>query len=164
MYVNFAVCRAFPVKMWGRRWASTRREAMLRWTRIPVTPQRSRHTLTWVQQPTWWHHQMETFSALLALCAGNSPVNGEFPAHKGQWRGALMFSLICAWMNDWVNNREAGDLRRHHAHYDATLMEKGNTLGSIWIGHRSGVTSDWCQIVVNPRACAVCEVVVAHSN
>ena len=60
---------------------------------------------------------METFSALLALCAGNSPVTGEFP-HKGQWRGALMFSLICAWINSWVNNRKAGDLRRSRAHYD----------------------------------------------
>ena len=48
-----------------------------------------------------------------------SPVN--FP-HKGQWRGVLMFSLICAWINDWVNNREAGDLRRHRAHYDVTVM------------------------------------------
>ena len=44
-------------------------------------------------QTTWWCHEMETFSALLALCAGNSPVTGEFP-HKGQWRGALMFSLM----------------------------------------------------------------------
>ena len=42
--------------------------------------------------------------------------------HKGQWRGALMLSLICAWINRWVNNREAGDLRRHHAHYDVTVM------------------------------------------
>ena len=70
----------------------------------------------------WWRHQMETFSALLALCAGNSQVTGEFPSHKGQWRRALMFSLICAWMNGWVNNREAGDLRRHRAHYDVTVM------------------------------------------
>ena len=70
---------------------------------------------------TWWRHQMETFSALLAICAGNSPVPGEFP-HKGQWRGALMFSLINAWINDWVNNREAGDLRHHHAHYDIIVM------------------------------------------
>ena len=38
---------------------------------------------------SWWHHQMEAFSALLALCAGNSPVLGEFPA-QNQWRGALM--------------------------------------------------------------------------
>ena len=47
------------------------------------------------------------------------PVN--YP-HKGQWRGALMFSLICAWMNGWLNNCKAGDLRRHNAHYDVTVM------------------------------------------
>ena len=38
--------------------------------------------------------------------------------HKGQWHGALMFSFICTWINAQVNNREAGDLRHHHAHYD----------------------------------------------
>ena len=70
---------------------------------------------------SWWRHQMETFSALLALCAGNSPVPVNSP-HKGQWRGALMFSLICARINDWVNNREAGDLRRHLGHYDVNVM------------------------------------------
>ena len=43
-----------------------------------------------------WRHQMETFSALLALCAGNP---GEL-SHKGQWRGSLMFSLIWVWIND----------------------------------------------------------------
>ena len=47
------------------------------------------------------------------------PVN--YP-HNGQWREALMFSLICAWKNGWVNNREAGDLRRHNAHYDVSVM------------------------------------------
>ena len=57
---------------------------------------------------TWWRHQMETYSTLLAICAGNSPVPVNSP-HKGQWRGALMFSLICVWINGWVNNREAGD-------------------------------------------------------
>ena len=45
-----------------------------------------------------------------------SPVNSP---HKGQWRGALMFSLTCA----WINTREAGDLRRHLAHYDVTVMD-----------------------------------------
>ena len=70
---------------------------------------------------SWWRHQMETFSALLALCAGNSPVPVNSP-HKGQWRGALMFSLICARINDWVNNREAGDLRRHRGHYDVNVI------------------------------------------
>ena len=65
---------------------------------------------------------METFSALLAICAGNSPVTVNSP-HKGQWRGALMFSLICAWINGWVNNRQACDLRRHRAHYDVIVMK-----------------------------------------
>ena len=64
---------------------------------------------------------METFSASLAICAGNSPVPVNSP-HKGQWRGALMFSLICVWINGRVNNREAGDLRRYRAHYDVTVM------------------------------------------
>ena len=42
--------------------------------------------------------------------------------HIGQWCGALMFSLICTWINGWANNHEAGDLRHHHAHYDVTVM------------------------------------------
>ena len=37
--------------------------------------------------------------------------------HKGQWRGASIFSLICAWINTWVNNHEPGDLRCHRPHY-----------------------------------------------
>ena len=49
-----------------------------------------------------------------------SPVNSP---HKGQWRGALMFTLICARINGWVNDREAGDLRRYCAHYDVIVME-----------------------------------------
>ena len=48
-----------------------------------------------------------------------SPVNSP---HKGQWRGALMFSLICARINSWVNNGEAGDLRRQRGHYDVIVM------------------------------------------
>ena len=48
-----------------------------------------------------------------------SPVNSP---HKGQWRRALMFSLICVWINSWENNREAGDLRRYRAHYDVIVM------------------------------------------
>ena len=58
-------------------------------------------------------------SALLALCAGNSPVNSP---HKGQWRGALMFPMIWVWIDGSVNNREAGDLRRQRAHNDAIVM------------------------------------------
>ena len=52
-----------------------------------------------------------------------SPVNSP---HKGQWRGALMFSLISAWINGWVNNRETSDMRRHRAHCDVIVM-------TLWI-------------------------------
>ena len=75
----------------------------------------------WYLPVTWWRHQMETFSALLALCAGihRSPV---YSPYKGQWHGTLKFSLICAWTNGWVKNRGAGDSRRHCAHYDVIVM------------------------------------------
>ena len=48
------------------------------------------------------------------------PVNSP---HKGQWYGALVLSLICVWIHDWVNNPEAGDLRRYRAHYDVIVMQ-----------------------------------------
>ena len=72
-----------------------------------------------------WKH----FPRNCPLC-GEFTGPGEFP-HKGQWRGALMFSLICAWIKGWVNNREAGDLRRHRGHYDVNVMwytEMGSSL------------------------------------
>ena len=59
------------------------------------------------------------------FCAGRcipdlrSAVNSP---HKGQWRGALIFSLICVWLNGCINNREAGDLRRYRAHYDVSVI------------------------------------------
>ena len=48
-----------------------------------------------------------------------SPVNSP---HKGQWRGPLVFSFICAWINGWVNNHKASDMRRHRAHHNVTVM------------------------------------------
>ena len=60
---------------------------------------------------------METFSALLAICAGNSPVTSKFSSQKSVTR-------ICVWINGWVNIREAGDLRRHRAHYDVIVMKE----------------------------------------
>ena len=59
-----------------------------------------------------------------------TPVNSP---HKGQWRGAWMLSLICAWMKCWVNNREAGDLRRYRAHYE--------TLPYCFNVHKSNITT-----------------------
>ena len=63
-----------------------------------------------------------------------SPVNSP---HKGKWCGALVFSLICAWINGWVNNREAGDLRRHHTHYDVSVMTyiSGDASLALWQGN-----------------------------
>ena len=73
---------------------------------------------------------METFSALLAICAGNSPVTG----YKSQWRIALIFSLIYAWINGWVNNGEAADLRRRRSHYVVSVMYFWNYLSTYFRG------------------------------
>ena len=70
---------------------------------------------------TWWHNQMETFAGLLVL--HRSQVDSP---PKGQWHGALMFSLICAKINFWVINCEAGDLRRYCAHHDVVVMNHGS--------------------------------------
>ena len=63
-----------------------------------------------------WKHFPRNWTFVRGL--HRSPVKSP---HKGQWRGALMFSLICVWINDWVNSREAGDLRRYLAHYNVIL-------------------------------------------
>ena len=68
------------------------------------------------------------------------PVNSP---HKGQWRWVLMFSFTCAWINGWVNNREAGDLRRHQARYDVIVME-------IW-PHCIAVVPHKCHGISNRR-------------
>ena len=73
---------------------------------------------------------METSSALLAPCAGNSPITGEFPSQRPVTRSFdVFFDLYLnkrfskqSWINGWVNNREAGDLRRHRGHYDVIVM------------------------------------------
>ena len=66
--------------------------------------------IKWKHFPRHW-----TFVRGIHRSPGKSP-------HKGQWRGALMFSLTCDWTNGWVNNKEAGDLRRHRAQYGVTVM------------------------------------------
>ena len=82
--------------------------------------------VTQSRQPFWhddvikWKHFPRNWPFVRGI--HRSPVNSP---HKGQWRGALMFSLICIWINDWVNNREAGDLRHYYAHYDVIVMNYG---------------------------------------
>ena len=62
-----------------------------------------------------WKHFPRNWPLLRGI--HRSPVNSP---HKGQWRGASMFSLI--WMKNWVNNRKAGDLRRYRAHCDVIVL------------------------------------------
>ena len=76
----------------------------------------------WMKRPKLRHDDVIKCKHFRVIpCAENLPVTGEFP-HKGQWRGALVFSLICAWINGWVNNHETGDLRCHRGHCDVTVM------------------------------------------
>ena len=65
---------------------------------------------------------MKTFSALLALCADNAPVPGEFPAQKPVTRSFDVFFDMGLEKNGCGSNRGAGDLRRYRAHYDVTLI------------------------------------------
>ena len=60
---------------------------------------------------------METFSALLAICAGNSPVPGEFPTQRPVTQSFDVFF-------DLLPNKQAGDLRRNRAHYDVIVMAR----------------------------------------
>ena len=69
-------------------------------------------------------YRLRIWRATRLHCCRKSNAGHEWiPAERPVTRpGALMFSLICAWMDDWVNNREAGDLGRHRAHYDVIIM------------------------------------------
>ena len=60
------------------------------------------------------------FPPLLALCAWNSPVTGEFPTQRPVTQSFDV--LLCAWINGWVNNREAGDMRRHRGDFDVIVV------------------------------------------
>ena len=90
-------------------------------------------------EPLWKNHEfnkrfldfkhiLNTFSMMTSsninIFRVTGHLCGEFTGspHKGQWRGSLMFSLICVWISGWENNREAGDLRRYCAHYDVIIM------------------------------------------
>ena len=89
--------------------------------------------MKWKHFPRYWPFVREIH---------RSPVNSP---HKGQWRGTLIFSLICTWINGWVNNCEARDLRCDRAHCDVIVMfliceylfhcywyEKSNPYWTMW--------------------------------
>ena len=88
-----------------------------------------------------------------------SPVNSP---HKGQWRGVLMFSVICVWINGWVNNRQAGDLRHYHAHYDVIVMAI-NVQGCKCIIKR-GYGLFWCFIALSYGLTIRCTIYRLYSK
>ena len=80
------------------------------WPNIPEAIWLYDDVIKWKHFPRYW---------LFVRGIYRSPVNSP---HKGQWRGALLFPLICVWINGWVSNREAGDLRRYRAHHYVIVM------------------------------------------
>ena len=85
--------------------------------------------IKWKHFPRYW-----PFVRGIHRSPGNSP-------HNGQWCGALMFPLICAWTSGWINNRDTGDLRRHRSHYDFTVMQIMAYLsgGAVFIWTNAGL-------------------------
>ena len=120
-------------QLWFRWWLGAVRQQAITWSNVdpdlyqdnelrpgqnsrqPSCRRHEKYTfhddvIKWKHLPRYWP---------LVRGIHRSPVT--FP-HKDQWRGALMFSLICVWINGWVNNREAGDFRRYRAHYVVIVM------------------------------------------
>ena len=98
--------------------------------------------IKWKHFPRYWPFMREIH---------RSPVNSP---NKGQWRGALMFSLICAWTNSWVNNRDTGDLKRHRAHYDITVMLLWLCLSLYMYYHACHKITPW---FINHGSCQIRE-------
>ena len=94
-------------------------------------------SITWsiIWRHPSWHRQMETFPAWLVFCEENPPVTD----------GDLMFTSICAWTNGWVNNRNAGDLRRYHANYDVSVrcIQHDSACGSREIRAVTPIRVNW---------------------
>ena len=90
-----------------------RREAFKFWDLVRLIHD---DVIKWKHNPRYWPFVRRIHQSLV-----NSP-------HKGQWRGALMLSLICDQINGWVNNRKAGDLRRYCAHCDVIVMIRDFTV------------------------------------
>ena len=100
-----------------------RRDCLENWVRVYTSKHRLElphdDAIKWKQFQRNW-----TFARRIHWSPVNSP-------HRGHWRGALIFSMICVWINGWANNREAGDLRRHRDHFDITVMNQ-NDYVEVW--------------------------------
>ena len=109
---------------------SFRRGVWIQWIRhedrfYSLNGSMSSNRIWWILESvvlSWWCRQMETFSALLALCEGNPPVTGGFPSQRPVMMWSFDVFLSCTWTNGWTNNQDSGDVRSHQAHYGATVM------------------------------------------
>ena len=133
MYVSIRFHSVFSVSLSDFCWICILLVLQIMFNKLPRTPIYQLHdtgltvslthddVIKWKRFPRYWP---------FVRGIRRSPVNSP---HKGQWRGALMFSLICAWLNAWVNSRKAGDLRRHRAHYDVIVIfgENRCTIGRV---------------------------------
>ena len=112
-------------QLWPRCWFVIWRHKAMAWSiltshqrcSVAFTGEQSHMNCSWHDDVIKWKHFQRYWPYVRGI--HRSPVNSP---HKGQGRGVLMFSLICSWINGCVNNGEAGDLRRHRAHYDVILM------------------------------------------
>ena len=93
---------------------------------------------------TWWRHQMETFSASLALCGGNPPVTGGFPSERPVMRSFDVFFDLH--LNKQMSKqKDAGNLRRHHVHYDVTVVDPG-ILGHVFLISHNHDFASWREL------------------
>ena len=105
--------------------------------------------IKWKHFPRYWPYVRGIHRSTV-----NSP-------HKDQWRGALMLPSICAWINDWANNREADDLRRHRAHYDftVTMMVRNTTCPLSMLDK-----GNWDQFRFKDRPSEYCDFHYKHTT
>ena len=110
-----------PASVKGVYWFHTHVSSIVLWAPRAAEDAGSQHddVIKWKHFPRNWP---------FVRGIHRSPVNSP---HKGQWRGALMFTLICARIYGWVNTREAGDLRRYRLHYDVIVMDPNPLMATI---------------------------------
>ena len=106
---------------------------MMAWCDEPLSQPMRFSLLTHIYVLLKWKH----ISRHWPFVQGIHRFDRWIPRTKGKWRGALMlFFFICALTNDWANNLDAGDLRRHRSRYDVTVME--NYQWTRWHEHNLG--------------------------
>ena len=98
-----------------------------------------------VKHPISWLVMMTSSNGNIFRVTGHLCGECEFPAQRPVTQSFDVFSLICAWINCWVNNREAGDFRRHRAHYGVTVLSlETATLHPFTVSPRNFTKSlDW---------------------